>query len=253
MTGTPDKPETEPETRPETRPETKRGRVRRLLLDPLIADGMRCPSWFVVKRDGDGEIVKTVDQLYRAYLDRLADALAYMSDEGLKRLREALYFNAEPAPPPQRRTAGRRYSDEWPSFVAVFDLANGFEPCPLSLWPGLRGWFATQAGPRALASDIAVETYDFILANKRPPIHDRERAAIANAAWARRRHLAGLETGLVLPADAMKRDRYLYRLEKVTALIAGFRAGAPDTRDTPDTTADNPEPEFRHTHRDTAA
>ncbi|MDJ0631087.1 MAG: hypothetical protein QNJ44_22710 [Rhodobacter sp.] len=205
------------------RTETKRDRVRRLLITPLLEYGMRRPSWLQPKRNADGEVEKTLEDVYRDYLNRLADNLGYMTDDGLDRLRQSLVFNGEPPPPSTRRNPGRRYRDEFPSFVAVFDLANAFEECPLHQWPGLRSWFGSVAGPKALQLDTAVETYDFILALKRPPFRESDRRAISEDAARRRAFLAGLEKGFVTPADENRRTRYVHRLAKVKALIQEFQ------------------------------
>lgn len=138
----------------ETASETKRGRVRRLLIDPLVYDGMR----FKKGTDPDVEV---------KYLNRVADALSYLNDRALVVLRESLSTKGE--------GAARCF---WPSYLTVIALAEAFQPRALEDTPGLRSWFASEAGRAARDADRLVAEFLFWQSRKRPPLSDREREHI---------------------------------------------------------------------------
>ncbi|QFT81176.1 hypothetical protein FIU89_11200 [Roseovarius sp. THAF27] len=141
-----------------TTDEGKRARVRRLLIHPLAADGFR-------KR------VKTSDEDHRNFLDRVADSLAYMTDDGLRALRRSL------------ATKGDGSSrDFWPSYACIIGLAEAFEPRPLEHAPELLRWFASRAGPAALEAGRHVAEYEFWKKHKRPPVMPGDKARVAEVA-----------------------------------------------------------------------
>lgn len=144
--------------------ETKRDRVRRLVLHPLIADGMRF-------RHG------TAEDVQRKHLDRLADELSYMSDKGLEAVRIWMRSHGDGA----QRTF-------WPSMVAVLSTAEAFEPRALEELPALARWFGSEAGRAALAGDRLVAEFLFWQKFKRPPVAAQEKAKVAARAadWSRR-------------------------------------------------------------------
>ncbi|MBR9766539.1 MAG: hypothetical protein GYB53_24245 [Rhodobacteraceae bacterium] len=165
-------------------PETKRDRVRRLLLDPLAALGFR----FQRGTDPDEG---------RKRLDRLADELAYMSDENLRRLFEAM------------RTKGEgKARDFWPSHAAFVALAQIAQPRPLEEMPGLASWFGSEAGRQALAEGRLVEEYRWWLVKHRPPLNAQERRVVADRGGAGQARAARLteRLGLGLPVDVADRE-----------------------------------------------
>lgn len=144
--------------------EGKRDRVRRLVLHPLIADGFR------LKRKS-GEAHDALEARERAECDRLADALAYMSDKGLRVLREMLATKGE--------GTARCF---WPARATVIGLAEAFEPRPLEDLPGLASWFRSVAGSQALDEGRLVAEFQFWFRKKRPPMSDQDRRLIADKA-----------------------------------------------------------------------
>lgn len=182
--------------------EGKRDRVRRLLIGPMQDLGFRKP--------GDVSAEK-----HRAHLDRMADELAYMSEEGFARLREAL------------RCQGRgKRRDAWPPLACVFSLAQLAEPRPLDELPALRRWFASEAGRAAEAAGRLVEEYEFWCARRRPPVRDSEWAGVKDRARdnARRLDLAldridrGVDPG---PGERDWADDYQERKARVRRLVEG--------------------------------
>lgn len=141
--------------------ESKRARVRRLVIDPLIADGFR-------KRQRDS------DEAHQHFLDRLADSVAYMSDNGLRGLRLCLATKGE--------GSARHF---WPCFATVIGFAESFERRPLEELPELLRWFASKAGPEALKAGRHVAEYEFWKKYKRPPVgrDDARRVAEVAAKW----------------------------------------------------------------------
>lgn len=144
-----------------TKAETKRDRVRRLLIHPLEKDGMR-------KRH------RTPDEMHRAFLDRIADTLSYMSDVKLRLFQKILVSKGEGAE-----------KHFWPSYVTIRGWAEQIDPRPLDHEPEILSWFRSKAGPLALQADCHVEQYQFIQKKKRPPMA-QETAYIIDAAKSRR-------------------------------------------------------------------
>lgn len=185
--------------------EGKRDRVRRLLIGPMEELGFRKP----------GDVSR---EKHRQNMDRLADELAYMSEQGFARLREALRC--------QGRGKGR---DGWPPLACVFSYAQLAEPRPLDDLPALRRWFASAAGREAEAQGRLVEEYDFWCAHRRPPVRHSELAGVTERARdnARRLDLAldrmerGVDPG---PGEREWAHDYQARKARVRALIDG--AGA---------------------------
>lgn len=138
--------------------ETKRWRVRRLLIDPLIADGFR-------KRQA------TAEAQHHDFLDRVADGLSYMSDEGLRCLRQSLASKGE--------GSARAF---WPCYATIIGWAEFLERRPLEELPELLRWFASRAGPEALAAGHHVAEYEFWKKYKRPPAMPGEREKVVKAA-----------------------------------------------------------------------
>ena len=143
--------------------ESKRGRVRRLLLDPLENDGFKRPH-------------KISEEDFKKKLGRLADALAYMSDNSLQVLYNMM------------RSKGQgRERNVWPDRATFYAIAELVEPCPIEKIPSMLGWFASRSGPQAQADDTLVEVLGYIQQHKKPPTTDGARKQIAHDAQERRR------------------------------------------------------------------
>lgn len=142
--------------------ETKRGRVRRLLIDPLTSGyggmGFRFPKGTDAAKQ-------------RSYLDWLADWLGYLSDDELKRLRECLSAHGEGS---QRCF--------WPARATVVFYAQAARPRPIETWPECASWFASVEGPKARNEGTLVATMLFIERNIRPPYTPKDRRDVATHA-----------------------------------------------------------------------
>lgn len=183
--------------------ETNRDRVRRLVFQPL---GFRHP-----KRMGEDE--------GRAILDQIADDLAYLPDDRLAALAEALRGKGEGSA-----------KDFWPSRASILGHADWLCPRPLQMAPALLRWFASVEGPKAIASGTLVETWDYFERIKAPPVSDlaRKRVAAEAADNARRLELITdrRARGVSVAADdAAWERRYLARRERCMAAVEQARAG----------------------------
>lgn len=142
--------------------ETKRGRVRRLLIDPLASGyggmGFRFPKG-------------TDEKKQRSYLDWMADWLGYLGDEELRLLRACLSAHGEGA---QRCF--------WPQRATVVFYAQAARPRPIETWPECASWFASIEGPKAQAEGTLVATMLFIESNIRPPYTPKDRREVAGSA-----------------------------------------------------------------------
>lgn len=147
-----------------TQGETNRDRVRRVLIDPLVAAGFRF-------RKGTDEAAA------QKALNRIADALAYMGDRPLEVLAASLMTKGE--------GSARCF---WPPFATVIGLAEAFQPRPLEQVPELMRWFASRAGQEALAGGRLVAEFMFFERKKRPPMTEQDRRIVAERAaqWVRR-------------------------------------------------------------------
>jgi hypothetical protein len=136
--------------------ETKRGRVRHALVEGL---GFRFPRG-------------TPEEVGRKRLDRICDDLAYLSDEGLRRLVGVL------------RTKGEGSAKAfWPERATFLGFAEAVEPRQLEEAPGVASWFASAAGKEALLGDRLVAEFRWWERAKRPPLKDGEKLTVEE--WAR--------------------------------------------------------------------
>lgn len=158
-----------------TSTETKRDRVRRLLIHPLVEHGFRKPG--NVKADQ-----------HEAFMVKLADALAYMSDPQLGALRDMLRYRGE--------GKGR---DAWPTMATIAALAETVAPRPVEEHPTIVSWFRSARGPQALAEGVLLAEFLFLEKRKRPPLNDSERRVIRERAQDMRRELE-------LRRDRQRRD-----------------------------------------------
>ncbi len=145
-------------TTEQTTSETKRGRVRRLLIEPLTEHGFRKPG--NVKLDA-----------HDAFLVKLADALTYMTDEQLGTLRDMLRYRGE-----------GKARDAWPSMATICVVADAVAPRPIEEHPTILSWFRSARGSQALLEGVLVAEFRFLEKRKRPPINDGERRAIREKA-----------------------------------------------------------------------
>lgn len=179
--------------------ESKRGRIRRLLFDPLEADGFR--------KSG-----KVTAERHSVAMARLADDLAYMGDHGLATLRQML------------RTKGQgRARDIWPSVATVIGFAEAIQPRPTEELPGLLRWFASVEGPKALHDGTLVETWSYFHRHKRPPI--KAKLEIARRSEHNRHKLElfreRMERGSISDEDADWVRRYEAKLAYCRGLVLG--------------------------------
>lgn len=191
--------------------ETKRGRVRRLLIDPLASGyggmGFRFPKG-------------TDEKKQRSYLDWMADWLGYLGDEELKRLRACLSAHGD--------GAKRCF---WPPRATVVFFAQAARPRPIETWPECASWFASIEGPKAREEGTLVATMLFIERNIRPPYTPKDRRDVAQeAANLARRDVEARERvarGRAYPDDAQFVAWYQQLTERAEALIGdGRQAGA---------------------------
>lgn len=119
--------------------------VRRILIDPLNDDGL--------VRDRGVTVEK-----HEAYLDKVAARLAYMSADGLERLRPTL-----------RAAAHGVRLNVWPKWATVSNFARRIEAPPDMENDIMRSWLHSVEGPRLREEQIAVEVYLHLRSSGRPP------------------------------------------------------------------------------------
>lgn len=184
-------------------PETNRDRVRRLLLVPL---GFRHER-------------KTDEAAGRALLDGIADDLAYVSDDALGRILEAM-----------RGKGLGVHKDFWPTRAAFIGYAEMYHPRPLELSPKLMSWFASVEGPRAIAEGTLVETWQFFEKYKYPPARPDAKRRVLEAAQTNARKLQLISEQRargreILPDDAAWERWYLDRRQFCMDAVERARAG----------------------------
>lgn len=182
--------------------ETNRDRVRRLVFQPL---GFRHP-----KRMGEDE--------GRAILDQIADDLAYLPDDRLAALAEALRGKGEGSA-----------RDFWPSRASILGHADWLCPRPLQMAPALLRWFASVEGPRAIAEGVLVETWQHFERHKAPPVGAQAQARVAQLAADNARRLTLIDDrrarGVgVHEDDAAWARWYRDRLRRCTEAVEQARA-----------------------------
>lgn len=135
--------------------ETNRDRVRRLLFVPL---GFRHPK-------------AMTPEAGRAFLDAVADELAYLSYDDLVVLARTLA--------PLGQGAAKCF---WPDRATFIGWAHAVRPLPLSADPKLLSWFGSVEGPRARDEGALVETFEWFEAKRLPPYTDQARRIVAERA-----------------------------------------------------------------------
>ena len=131
-------------------PEELSGRraVRVHLIDPLVSDGLkRSPR------------TKLAD--HEATLKKLIEKLAYMSPDGLDRLR-----------PMVRGMAEGTSLDNWPSLATIVNLAANIEAPPDKSDQILHGWLHSRVGPGIRRAGTLMATRAYIKKFRRPPVTD---------------------------------------------------------------------------------
>ena len=98
-------------------------------------------------------------EVHKAVCQRLAERLAYMSDENLVTLAELVIENA----------TGVAHN-VWPSEATVIGLANALQRCPAEEHRIVKSWLASVEGPQAVAGGYEVELYQFLARHRRPPL-----------------------------------------------------------------------------------
>lgn len=134
--------------------ETKRGRVRRLVLEPLAELGWIRPKGMKAGAHAE-ELV------------RLSDDLTYMSELSLGALCDML-----------RSKAQGKARNEWPRRGTILHLAEVVQPRPVEEMPNLVSWFRSVEGPRADREGVLVREFLFFEKFKRPPLNDGDRRLI---------------------------------------------------------------------------
>ncbi|WP_323764582.1 hypothetical protein [Marinovum sp.] len=189
--------------------ETKRGRVRRLLIEPLASGyggmGFRFPKG-------------TDEKKQRSYLDWLADWLGYLSDEELERLRACLSAHGD--------GAKRCF---WPARATVVFFAQAARPRPIETWPECASWFASIEGAKAREEGTLVATMLFIERNIRPPYTPKDRREVAaRTAELQRAYTEAQERvtrDRAYPDDAQMIAWYDRLTERAEALVGAERQG----------------------------
>lgn len=193
------------DTEQQTAPETKRDRVRRLFIQPMNDLGWRKPATVKAERHADN-------------LNKLADDLAYLSDEGFARLRAGL-----------RAKGDGKTRDLWPPNARILAFADIAEPRPIEELPALLRWFRSQAGAEADRAGRLVEEYRFWCRHKRPPVTPPERRSVADRADLNR-HRAQLITermgrgGTLDPEDHHWLRTYRDETDRLRAIVADGEA-----------------------------
>jgi hypothetical protein len=183
--------------------ESNRDRVRRLLFGPL---GFRHPSRLT---EADG----------RALLDRIADELAYLTDDALMVLARMLRVHGQ--------GSARNW---WPDRATFVGWAHVVQPRPLDEDPKLLSWFASIEGQRMVQEGTLVETYLYLQKHRVPPATPEARRQVKTRADEARRRVgivrekqrAGIDVGY---DDARFADLYEAETRRLTALVQTRRGG----------------------------
>lgn len=142
-----------------TKTESKRARVRRLVVDPLSAGGMR----FKHGTPADEQVRR---------INRICDELSRLSDDQLVWVRNWMEIKGQ--------GANKCF---WPDFVTIAQMAHGQNPRPIEEFPEMASWFGSRAGPEAAkVPGRLVRELRFIEKERRPPTFAGEPERIARDA-----------------------------------------------------------------------
>jgi len=183
--------------------ETNRGRVRRLLIEPLAQDGFRFPK-------------AVADDAARDQLNRIADALAYLPEGVLEALRESLATKGE--------GAARRF---WPAQATIVGLAEAFHPRPIEDLPNVARWFGSAAGRAAIEGNRLVAEFEFWQRRKAPPVTDQHRRLVAERAADYARRVELIEDRLRRGAPLIHDEAGWFRWYEATLARAQALVAAP--------------------------
>lgn len=175
-----------------------RAAVRALLIEPLQAYGLQ---------RGKG---LSVDQ-HQAFLDRLAEKLAYLDPAMLLTLREVTLSLAE----------GARH-DRWPSFAVIWGVAIRLRQPPDNERHIMNSWLVSRAGPAAREGGYLVELHSWLRRYGRPPGDFDMREIVQRAAdnaQRRERIAERLVAGRAQPDDMEWHAAYARQLAYCTALV----------------------------------
>lgn len=179
--------------------ENKRARVRRLLIEPLEALGMRRGA-------------KMPADVFKTKMNSMIDALTYMSDQRLAVLFEMLKTKGE----------GRSH-DLWPSPATILGIAEFVQPRPIQELPNLLSWFRSVEGPKCLEAGTLVETWQYFQRNKRPPIHAKQQIEVSAKRHQHRCQLTRerMGRGTADPDDIRWLQRYEQRQAYCRTIVLG--------------------------------
>lgn len=135
--------------------ETGRRAVKAHLIEPLEADGMRRHQ-------------RTTAEAHRAFLDRLAEKLAYMRVENLNALRSIV-----------AGLASGVALNVWPGFQTITQHAYRIQPPPDESDDILWSWLHSVEGPRCREEGTLYATRLYIKRMRRPPVGDFTKGQIA--------------------------------------------------------------------------
>lgn len=187
---------------------SRRARVRRLLIDPLVADGLVRPKSSTV-------------EMHQAFLDKLADRLGYLDDALLVTLAEVVLRFAEG---PARNI--------WPSFATIWNHAVNLRRPPEDESHIMTTWLTSVEGPIAREAGYLVELHGWLRKYGYPPnsaMMQRIREEAAANASTRARIARDVQAGTARPGDVDWLNGYLRALAHCEALVDrgnAKRAGA---------------------------
>ena len=147
--------------------ESKRGRVRRLLIEPLEAWGMCRPP---VRLNGKtrNEAQTLADTKHKAFIARICDELAHMTDNELFAMQR--WFQV------QGQGKDRRH---WPEFVSIAGAAHGYRPVPVADIPEVASWFKSRKGIElSHSSALLVAHLRFITKFRHTPVKPEDVAKV---------------------------------------------------------------------------
>lgn len=177
-----------------------RARVKALVVDRLDQAGM-------VRKRGVAAAV------HEAAMARLCEQLAYMSDDNLMTLAEALIDSAP--------------DGVWPAEVVIRQFARAIQEPPAAERRLVSSWLASVEGPKAEAGGHLVELYRWLLKHPRPPLAMDMREIHERAAENARR--IELVRDRIARETATQEDRdwlgqYLRDQDQARALVEAGRA-----------------------------
>lgn len=177
--------------------ESRRGRVRRLLIAPLVEAGFRRPRGVTAEK-------------HEAELSSICDHVAYLSDDAILALRQELLPKGQ-----------GRDRNIWPSLATVVGHAEYLEQRPIEELDALLRWFRSRAGPEARADGTLVESYRAFRKFKVPParfMHMIRREA-AESRDKMRLIEDRIARGVAMPEELTWRREYLAELAHVERLV----------------------------------